>query len=180
VLDTDSRYYKAFCAGRHLLIDAIDRLVQIAPVNVLIVQGNHDTMSAWHMGDSLECYYHGDSNVYVDNDPRNRKYIQHGEVGLMFTHGDKTKSERLPLLFATERPGIFGTTRFREIHTGHLHKTKVDEYNGVRVRISPALCSEDAWHSENGFVGNVRSAETHVWSRTAGLVASAFYNVEDE
>ena len=51
---------------------------------------------------------------------------------------------------------------------------------GVRVRVSPALCPADSWHSENHFVGNLRSAEALVWSRDEGNVAVATYTVPEK
>jgi DNA repair exonuclease SbcCD nuclease subunit len=178
-LDTDSRYFKAFATGRKIICQAIDRLRELAPVHVVTVQGNHDTMSAWHLGDSLECYFRNTPDVLVDNQPKLRKYVSFGKVGLMFTHGDKSKATDWPMIFASEMSKMFGETKFREIHTGHLHQTRLIEKNGVRVRISPALCSEDAWHSERGFVGNLRGAEAYIWSKDEGLVSTVFFNVKE-
>ena len=105
-----------------------------------------------------------------------RKYHQYGKCMLMLTHGDKGKREDYPLLMATEQAKMFGETRFREAHTGHVHQTKTQEFHGVRVRILSALCPPDAWHAENGYVGNLRSAESYVWDREEGLVGQFFYN----
>lgn len=175
--DSDSRYHKTFSIVRQMIVNAIERLKLIAPVKVLMVSGNHDTLAVWHLGDSLECYFHNDPAVTIDNAPKMRKYHQHGKVMLMFTHGDKGKHTNYPLTMATEEPKMFGNTVFREAHTGHLHKTKLDEFNGVRVRISPALTPPDAWHSEMCFTGQGRSAEAFVWDPNEGLIASAFYTV---
>ena len=179
-LDNDSRYHKTFREGRKLMVETIERLRALAPVTVPIVQGNHDALSSYHLGDSLECWFHSTPDVEIMNSPAPRKYYQHGKVMLMFTHGDKGKKDNYPLLMATEKPAMFGVTRFRETHTGHLHKTKLDEQMGVRVRISPALCSADAWHSENHFVGNKRSAEAYVWHPEEGLVSQAVFTVPEE
>ncbi len=178
-LDTDSRFQKAFGVARAMLTRTIDRLRQIAPVVVPMVSGNHDTLSVWHMGDSLSCYYHDVPDVTIMNDPILRKYVQFGQVALMFTHGDKGKATDWPLLFATEQPKMFGSTTHREIHVGHLHQTRLTEKHGVRVRISPALCPVDAWHSDNQFVGQLRGAEAYVYHKTEGLVNVAHFTVTD-
>jgi len=175
---TDGRYYKTFWKVRKTITACIERLRQIAPVRVVMVSGNHDQQSVWHLGDSLECYFHKYTDVEIDNEPTLRKYFQHGKVMLMFTHGDKGKRTDYPLLMATEKPEMFGSTKFRECHTGHTHMTKMDEQHGVRVRVLPALCPPDDWHSENGFVGNIRAAEAYVWNKDEGLVGMAFYNDE--
>lgn len=177
-LDTDSRFHKTFIVGRRLISWAIDRLRQVAPVEVVIVPGNHDTMAAFHLGDSLECLYHNTPDVTVRNEPIPHKYVDYGLNMILFTHGDKGKRDKLPMLMATEKPELFGRTRYREAHIGHTHESKVQEYMGVRVRTSPALCAADAWHSENHFVGNLRSAEALVWSREDGIVVQATYTVK--
>lgn len=175
-VDTDSRYKKTFTKARVMLATAIERLRQIAPVKVIVVPGNHDRLSSWHIGELLAMQFTNYSDVEVDNSPTNRKYHQHGKVMLGFTHGDQGKRQDYPLLAATEQPLMWGQTTFREIHTGHYHATKTEEYHGVRVRILPALCPPDAWHSEGGLVGNQRNAEGYVWHETQGLITQVFHN----
>jgi len=179
ILDTDSRYHKSFAIGRRLISDAVDRLREIAPVTVVIVPGNHDALSSFHLGDSLACLYHKTPSVTVLNDPIPRKYIHYGANLILFTHGDKGKRQQLPLLMATEKPAEFGASRYREAHVGHTHELRVQEEMGVRIRISPALCPPDAWHSENHYLGNVRSAEALVWSRQHGNISVATYTVPE-
>ena len=178
-LDTDSRFHKTFVVGRRLLTEAIERLRVLAPVEVLIVPGNHDTMAAFHVGDSLACLYHRTKDVTIQNAPIPRKYVSYGRTLVMFTHGHKGKRQNYPLLMATERPEQFGKARFREAHVGHTHDDRVTESMGVKVRVCPALCPPDAWHSEQHFVGNLRSAEAFVWAREDGLVSTATYTAPE-
>lgn len=179
-VSSDARYHKTFSAIRTLMVDAIERLRRVAPVKVVVVSGNHDQLSAWHLGDSLECFFHKYADVEIDNLPRARKYHQHGLVGLMFTHGHKARRQDYPLLMAAEQPQMWGSTKFREIHTGHLHMTKMDEQHGVRVRVLPALTAVDDWLATNGFVGNLRNAEGYVWSPVQGLIEQVYYTVPEE
>ncbi len=175
--DTDSRFHKTFGYVRRMMTEAIERLRLIAPVVVYIVPGNHDTQAAWHLGDSLECYFHSTPDVTIHNEPTMRKYHQHGKVMLMWTHGDKGRLPDYPLMMAIEQPEMFGATLYREAHTGDKHHLRVQEHHGVRVRISPALCAPDAWHSENHYVGAQRAAEAFVWHADEGLVGTAVYTV---
>jgi len=178
-VSTDARYHKTFAAVRTMIITTINKLKLIAPVKVIPVYGNHDRLSAWHLGDSVEMYFTNDPKVTVDNRPRARKYHSFGKVMLMWTHGDKGKKSDYPLLMATEEPEMFGKTYHRECHTGHTHMTKLDEQHGVRVRVLPALCPADDWHSQNGFVGNKRSAEGYVWDEEEGLISVVFHTERD-
>lgn len=174
-VDNDGRFHKTFVAVRQMNIEAIEKLKTIAPVKVVTMGGNHDRLSTWMLGDSLQMYFINDASVEVDNTPLPRKYHQFGKNMLMICHGDKGKRSEYPLTMSTERPHMWGDTKFRECHTGHLHTTRLDEKHGVRVRILPALCAPDMWHSENAYIGNLQSAEAFVWDREKGLVANYFY-----
>lgn len=177
---TDGRYHKTFYKVRKLITQSIERLREVAPVKVLMVSGNHDDLSVWHLGDSLECYFAKYSDVEIENTPTHYKYHQFGKVMLMLTHGDKGRRTQYPQLMAREQPEMWGSTQFRECHTGHTHMTKVDEQYGCRVRVLPALCPPDDWHSENAFVGNLRNAEAYIWNKDEGLVNITFYNDDSQ
>lgn len=177
--NTDGRYHKMFQSARRMVTKAINDARAIAPVYVPVVPGNHDTLGAYHLGDSLSCYFHTAKDVVIDNEPTLRKYFEWGAAMVLFTHGDKGKPPNYPLLMAREQPDMWARTRYREVHTGHLHQTRVQEFHGVRVRILPSLCAADAWHSENMFVGNLRSSEAFVWNKTEGLISTAMWTVPE-
>lgn len=180
-VESDVRHEKTYVTVRTLLIQAIEKLRNFAAkVKVVVVPGNHDHNATWHLGDSLEVYFAKYSDVEVDNHPCPRKYHTFGQTLVMFTHGDKGKIKDLPLLMAAEKSALFGATKFHEIHTGHIHTLRVDEQHGIRVRTLPALCPPDAWHAENGYVGNLRSSEAFVWDKNEGLIGIVIYTDSDE
>ena len=174
-VSTDGRYHKTFYRARHLAIDSIEQARKVAPVHVIIMPGNHDRLACFHLGDSLECYFHGQPDVVIDNEPTSRKYFQFGKVMLMFCHGDREKRMDMPLVMATEQPAMWGSTMFRECHTGHLHQVRTEESHGIKVRILPSLSPPDAWHATNAYVGCLRSAEGYIWNRNEGLIGQVFY-----
>jgi hypothetical protein len=153
-VSTDTRFQKGYKIVRQMIVRNIEKLRRVAPVTVKIVPGNHDTLSAFTLGDSLECWFHNYTDVDIDNQAISHKFFKWGDVFLMLLHGDKGKKDDYGLWMATERPKEFGDSKFREVHIGHLHKTKLDEKFGVRVRTLSALTPPDGWHAENGFVGN--------------------------
>lgn len=178
--DSDGRFQKTFITTRKMIVAAIERLRQLAPVKVLMVPGNHDQLAVWHLGDSLSSFFHSYTDVVIDNEPPLRKYHQFGKVMLMFAHGDKGKLSDYPLLMATEQPTMFGSSVHREAHTGHIHQLRVQEHHGVRVRVLSALCAPDAWHAEKAYVGQARAAEAFVWNREEGLIATAVYTAPSD
>ena len=172
----DTRWRKTFTFGRHLMIEVIDMLSTIAPVDVKIVPGNHDYERSFYLGDSLECWYHNNKNVVIDNGPKTRKYYSFGKCLIGLTHGYSEKLTDLPLVMATEEKEAWNNSVYREWHTGDKHHEKelstkpIDEIKGVTIRILRALCTNDQWHYEKGFVGQIRSGEGFLWHPEKGRV----------
>jgi hypothetical protein len=151
-----------------LMVKAIDFLKRQAPVDVIVVSGNHDFERMFYAGDVLAGWYRNDENVQVDNSYESRKYYQYGKNMLMFTHGDKEKPADMPLIMATEQPEMFARTSHREVHCGHLHKEMVNEYRGIKVRFIPSICANDDWHKQMGYEAK-RTGQAYIWNKQTGL-----------
>jgi hypothetical protein len=180
LVNSDTRYPKTYKAVREMLCRAIEKLRHYCKkVVVKVIPGNHDTVTTFTLGDSLECYFHNYDDVVIDNAPSPHKFYRWGSVFIGFTHGDKGKKSDYGLWMATEHPKDFGETKFREIHIGHTHGLKVDEKFGVRVRTFASLSPADAWHASNMFVGNLQQAEAIVWNKEYGRIAEFIYTQMD-
>jgi hypothetical protein len=165
--DIDTRLPRMFTAARRAVVAAIDKARLIAPVDVLVVPGNHDEQSMYRMGEVLNAWYRLDERVSVIYGPNRRKYYGYPEHkprnALMFVHGEDYRRQRdnLPLQFATEcPPELWVHSTHREIHTGHNHikmegrytpTSGVDETRGIRTRSLPGLTPEDSWHYKEGY-----------------------------
>lgn len=175
--DSAGRYQEAFLRGRKLLMNGILTLRQQAPVQVVVVPGNHDTQCAYYLGDSLAGWLHRTAGVTVDNNTRPRKYVRYHRNLIGFTHGHAEKHFDLPLLLATEDPEGWAQSRHREFHLGHFHARKhkmfVPSFDraGVLVRILPSLCPPDAWHSIMGYNARL-AAEALYFDPDEGCVAT--------
>ena len=170
--DVDTRLGKMFRLGRSLITDTVSQALELSPVELVTIRGNHDGELAWLLGEVISAWYKDHPHVTVRNEPTARKYLRWGEVLLGFTHGDKEKADKLPLIMATERRGDWAETTHREWHLGHLHKAMKwdDEFAGVRVRRLPSLCSSDNWHSEMGYVGGIKATEGYLFSKRDGYL----------
>lgn len=172
--DVDTRYLKMFRTALQLMISIIDRLRQIAPVEVIVIPGNHDRERVAYMGEAIFAWYRNDPEVEVNNNANLRKYKLVGTTLLGFTHGDDEKAENLPLLMASEKPNEWAEARFKIFHTGHLHRKRkmlsvsTDTYNGVEVLTLPSLVPPDSWHAQKGYVGGGRAAEAHLYGNQSG------------
>lgn len=167
--DVHGTYRQHFRRVRLMLRRAIDLLQEVAPVYVKIIGGNHDRFTTYHLGEALEDWYFHNGMVQVDNAPRLRKYHKFGRCLVGFTHGSDEKPATLPLIMAQEAAASWAQTSWREWHIGHIHKKRetqflpVDEFNGVRVRVVPALTAVDNWHYLKGYVHGIRAAEGYLW-----------------
>ncbi len=151
-----------------LMVTAIDYLKQVAPVDVIVVSGNHDYERMFYAGDVIAGWYRNDDNVTVDNSEESRKYYEYGVNMIMFTHGDNEKATEMPLIMATEQPEMFARSTHREAHCGHFHKEMVNEYRGVKVRFIPSICPNDEWHKRMGYQAK-RAGQAYIWNRETGL-----------
>jgi hypothetical protein len=172
----DGRWQRSFRRGRELCVKIIDACSSIAPVDVLVIPGNHDSQRSFYLGDALSCWYHGSNNVSINNDPITRKYYRFGQGLIGFTHGSNIELSKLPLIMAMEQPEMWSQTKHREWHTGHKHFKKdtvyaANEGFGVMVRILRSLAVSDAWTFNGGLVGTKRSAESFLWETNEGIVA---------
>ena len=150
-----------------LMVRAICYLARTAPVDVVVIQGNHDYERMFYSGEFLRAFFLNDERVTIDNNYDSRKYYNYGVNLIMYTHGDKEKPAEMPLIMATEQPMLFAKAKFREVHCGHLHKEMVNEYRGVKVRFIPSICGNDAWHKMMGYEAK-RTGQAHIWSKTRG------------
>ncbi len=151
-----------------LITAAVNYLKEKAPVDIIVVSGNHDFERMFYAGDVLSGWYRNDANVTVDNTYSSRKYYEYGQNMLMFTHGDKEKPADMPLILATENPEMFARTSHHEVHCGHLHKEMVNEYRGIKVRFIPSICPNDEWHKQMGYEAK-RTGQAYIWNKHKGL-----------
>lgn len=176
----DSRFGKMFQTAKNLLIETIEKLSTIAPVDVVIIPGNHDSISTFTLGEVLDAWFHNSDVINVINTHTPRKYYQYGQNLIMYTHGHREKLNDLGIICATEQPKLWAATKFRRVHVGHFHHSKqvkfvdVQEFPGFTVKILNSLSANDAWHAEKGYL-SLKAAEAFLYHHDKGLVGNFFY-----
>ncbi|MFO1442815.1 hypothetical protein KDN24_06250 [Bacillus sp. Bva_UNVM-123] len=167
--DVSTRFASMYKQGKRMLIQGIDLLKQIAPVETIQVGANHDRLTSYTMSEVLEAWYRNDESVTIDNDPLSRKYRRFGKCLIGFSHGDKEK-KRLGKIMPVEARKDWGETLYAEIHAGHFHSEQaVKEENGIIVRYLSSPSGTDNWHYESGYVGAIKKAQSFVWDKDKGL-----------
>lgn len=173
----DPRWQRTYELGKRVIIQAVEQMSQIAPVDVLIVKGNHDEERIFYFGDTLASWFHRNPDVTVDNRPMGRKYYRYGNVLIGFAHGYYERPVSLDGLMAYEVPDLWAKSKYREWHLGDKHHKKdmllkTNEHeNGVVVRILRSLAPPSVWEYDKAFVGSLKAAEAFLWSASDGLTA---------
>ena len=179
-VDSDVRWQKRFSVGCHMLVDAINTLINIAPVDVKVILGNHDATTMFSAGELLKAWFHEYPSINIDNSPKLRKYHVYEDVLLGYTHGNKEKPRDLFSLMATEMKNVWNIINFKEFHLGHLHRESSMDYNGLMVRWLKSPTGTDSWHYGKGFLGAVKGAEAFVYKKYEGMVAHIHSNLNGE
>jgi len=172
----DPRWQRTYSLGKKMIIGLIDTMTTIAPVEVLIVKGNHDEERIFYFGDTLASWFHNNKNVVIDHRPIGRKYYQYGKVMWLFAHGYYENVERIGALMPGEAPQMWANTKYHECHLGDKHHkketfVKTDELkNGVMVRIFRSIADKSVWEFDKGF-DSMSAAEGMLWHKETGLEA---------
>jgi len=137
-----------FLVGSELGSAIIRSCLEVAPVDILVVPGNHSGRSEFGVGRVLVSEFKNSPDVNIDLGVDIEKYstlisrIMAGETseiesGLSFdryyewgvnawmdTHGDHCAFNDLPLNFAIQNGALWGRSIWREVNTGHKHLSK--------------------------------------------------------
>lgn len=175
-LDSDTRWQKMYSKGVELLVWAVEQCRAIAPVKIIWIPGNHDTVLSYAATVGIAQRYANAGDVVVDLSPMPRKYERYGRNLIGFAHGED-EGKRIEGLMQVEAAGMWGKSIWREYHCGHLHSESVTTKNGIVFRRISSITAPDAWHSEKGFLGATRQATAFVWDKEKGLQAILVSNV---
>lgn len=157
--------------GSTLARDAIEVLRTIAPVTVVHVPGNHDSMWGRALADFLHAWYRSDEDVTVHPERSDYVVIEYGGNMLLFHHGDGVgQATALAGLMAYDFPEAWGRAKNRYAFLGHLHHTKVKrvktkrrirtsevesfdihEDRGIVCFTLPSLSGDDRYHVKHGY-----------------------------
>jgi len=176
--DTDIREKKLFNIGVEMLVRGVEMLEDIAPIKTFYTPSNHDELSGYHALKYLEAWFRQDDNVTVDTGAYPRKYQLYGNTLIGYCHGDKEngngskeKASRLASLMPNEARELWGQAMYHEMHVAHLHSEQmIQEINGVIVRRISSPTASDTWHTESGYLGAVRKAQTFLYDKERGLM----------
>lgn len=179
VLDVDSRVERVRDIMIRALVKSISLFSSIADkVHVVFIPGNHDFETMHWLARCMELAYKDQKHVTVDRSPKSRRYLERGTMLLGIDHGMLKINEYLTLMPCEAREAWARTTE-RLWLLGHIHQQKVIQKHGVTVEHLESISATDAWHAENGYVGNPRRTVTFLIDHDYGLVSRNYITVKE-
>ncbi len=171
--DVDDLWMQSFVTGFNLLVHGIDYMRQYAPVDIVVVPGNHDEKKMFTIAHSLKWFYQNVNSVSIELPYRSRAFRKYGMNLLGFSHQTKISDKDIPIMMAQES-GMWDSTIFRELHLAHNHRdTKknisLDSKIGMKIRTFDALSGTDKWTYSTGKIGKIKGGTTMLWNKDNGL-----------
>mgnify|MGYP006404574379 FL=1 len=169
--DTDGKWFRHFTEALELYVEIVEMLIQIAPVDCVHSMSNHDYMSGFHLAHALKSWYRNTDSVYVDADPKHRKYYSWKNSLIGLTHGDGAKLNNLPLHMAQEEPKMWAETKYRYWYLHHLHHKQRYKFMssfdniGVTCEFLRSPSGSDSWHYQKGYTGSIKAVEGFIHNK---------------
>lgn len=160
---TDGAWHCEIGTYIDMQLDYIDMYASIAPVEVVIVPGNHSKNTDFLIGAFLKKYYEKVNKkvAVIQSLTSERTFIPYGDkYCLVFQHGDNVSPRKMDnemhkvILSEARQWGIKNIDTIFYHFSGHLHHEDVKDLGGNVIRIIlPAVCPPDKWHTQSQYVG---------------------------
>ena len=167
--DVDGSPTEILITGCELTRQHIDMLAQVAPVEVVLMAGNHDRHNSFALLLYLDAWYRNQDHVTVIKDWKPRVYTTYGKTLIGFHHGDKTKTKDLGVCMAKEARREWGAADYHIFFGGHLHHHHVQEVGGITHYQLPSLAGTDRWHAGEGYVTSDPSLVGYMVDKKTGI-----------
>jgi len=171
--DMDGTPAEMLVSGCQLLEEWVLTLTQVAPVELVLMSGNHDRLTGLAILLYLEGALRNNPLVTVKLDRTPRVYRSYGKNLLGFVHGDGVKKTTdMAGHMAREASRWWHSAPHKTVYSGHLHheRTETDVAFGVTRRQAPSLAGGDRWHALNGYVGAPKAMPLYLHDKEKGLV----------
>lgn len=170
VLDADTRFDKLVRVAIRVTRRVINLLLsKHNRVHIIMAEGNHDLASSAWLRSIFYENYQDNPRITVDRSPKPYYCFEWGRTSLYFHHGHKKNFGQLDQAFTGMFPEIFGRTKYRYGHSGHLHHSQVKESGLMVMEQHRTLAAPDA-HASRGAWLSERSADVITYSKQCGQI----------
>lgn len=158
--------------------DYVDLLRRVAPVQLLVIPGNHDQYTSVLLRAAMKGWFSRSRDVEVLESFSSRQYIVYGNSLLTFLHGDVGTPKDWPAIIAGEQAVEWGKTKHKFIFCGHLHTERdFPTFGNVVVYRMPSLAGTDAWHHSKGYKSRA-SLVAYLCDSKRGVIGTLIEPVE--
>ena len=177
VLDVDTRWGKIFQVGVRAKREVINlALKKHKRVVVRSGRGNHDDESIFCLMMMMKAYFENEPRVTIELPINPFSYHVYGRNLIGLHHGN-IKSDKLPLVMATDKPEEWGASLYRLFLTGHIHHKTVKEHPGCTVESFRSIAAKDSWHNGAGYRAR-RSMECIILDADGGEYGRNVVNIK--
>jgi len=170
-LDADTRFQRLVRVAVRCLRQIVQMMLEKhKDVHVILAEGNHDAASSVWLREMFAALFESEPRVTVDTSPAPFNVFEWGKTMLGFHHGHKVKLGEVSKAIAGKFPETFGRTRYRYVHTGHLHHVAAKEDALMVAEQHPTLAAKDSYAARMGCESQ-RGATVITYSRQHGEVA---------
>ena len=181
LLDADTRFPLMLRTGMRLIRQCVEMLLaHYEHVHLLLAEGNHDLDLSVVLREHMNVLCESNPRVTVETD--SNPYYAHrwGDCGLFYHHGHLRNHKRdkkgqvadnsVVQTWVAKFPRIFGETKYRYGHLGHLHHHDERGTNLMRVTQHPTLAAPDAHSASLGHISE-RNASVTSYDKRYGQIA---------
>jgi len=156
--DEDQHWSTTFQRATAAAVAVIELCREYAEtVDVLLIPGNHDTERSHYMATCLGYAFQNAPDVQIDAGLSPMKARLLHDTLVAWHHGDRAKPADLVAVMPDRWAELWGRSKWRELHMGHIHHEVEKDVGAVRVRNFRCLSAQSAWSSKSGY-SNVRAA----------------------
>lgn len=173
--DNCTHYYDACEQLYAMIVQAIGALSYLAPVDVIYIPGNHDTVSGFKLAKYVEAWFRKSGRITVDSSPKPRKYYKFGRTLFVFAHDGDVK--RLPRIVADEGKQYWSDIDTCEVMLQHMHSEQVlVEDHNIRIQRLPTISAKSRWSEEQGYNAK-RQCKSFIYDKDKGLTTVLYTNI---
>ena len=167
--DNASLWFSVVKNATQLLINGIDMLSEIAPVDVVYVPSNHDLHTMFGIMQTLCAWYKDEKNISVDDSPLSRKYYKFGKNLIGLSHDIKVKDGLT--LMTTEAKNMWSDSSHMIWLLAHLHQQMIYDKKGhLETFRLPTISGWSRWSNNMGYVQSEKKNKSFIIDSNLGII----------
>ena len=166
--DNSALWFSVVNKATQLIINGIDMLSNIAPIDVVYVPSNHDLHTMFGIMQTIKAWYRNDKNISIDDSPLSRKYYKFGKTLLALSHDLKVK-DALQII-TSEAKDEWSDSKHIIWLLAHLHQAMVYEKQGyMEIMRLPTASGWSKWSNQQGYIQSEKKNQSFIVDSELGI-----------